>query len=100
MKKFKPVLYAVATILTTTAGYALPGNNASRVQLVASIIGIVLTLAKYIGIILIIAGVLTLVKALALKDNDIDIKSRGVHLVGIGIVLAGLKLLLAAAGLI
>ncbi len=98
LNKCKPALLAVATVLASTAGYALPGADTSPDQLVTSIIGIVLTLARYIGIVLIVTGVFQLV--MAYKDDNADAKTRGVQLAIVGVILVGLKAILTAAGLV
>lgn len=99
LNKAMPALLAVAGVLSTIVpGYALPGEGTSPETLITSIIGIVLTLARYIGIVLVVTGVFQLV--MAYKDDNADSKTRGVQLAIVGVILIGLKTLLTTAGLI
>lgn len=99
----KPALVAVAAALTTMPGYAADitiGDleNLSADALVGKIVGIVLTLARYVGIILLVTGIYQLI--MAYKDDNADAKTRGITLAIVGIVLITLKALLKTFGII
>lgn len=99
LNKAMPALLAFAALISTIVpGFALPGEGTSPEALITSIIGIVLTLARYIGIVLVVTGVFQLV--MAYKDDNADSKTRGVQLAIVGVILIGLKTLLTTAGLI
>ena len=99
LNKAMPALLAVAGVLSTIVpGYALPGEGTSPETLITSIIGIVLTLARYIGIVLVVTGVFQLV--MAYKDDNADSKTRGIQLAICGVILIGLEAVLTAAGIL
>lgn len=68
---------------------AINPDGISIEEIMGSVLGIIFTVAMYIGIILAIWGLFQLV--MSLKNDDAEAKSRATQLMVVGIVLIGLK---------
>ena len=73
-------------------GYVMCAINPDGIsieEIMGSVLGIIFTVAMYIGIILAVWGLFQLV--MSLKNDDAEAKSRATQLMVVGIVLIGLK---------
>lgn len=68
---------------------AINPDGISIEEIMGSVLGIIFTVAMYIGIILAVWGLFQLV--MSLKNDDAEAKSRATQLMVVGIVLIGLK---------
>jgi hypothetical protein len=91
-----PMLFAAPT--TAPAPSTTLGENLSPDTLMNSIIGSILTIFRYIGVILLCWSIGQLV--LAFKDGDGNSKTQAAMMVVVSILLIGLKTFLEAVGLI
>lgn len=94
-------MLAVSTALATVPGYASTvqiDENTDPNKLMGGIIDQLCNVALYVGIGLVGFGLFQLF--MAFKDEDAGSKSRAMMLVGVGIVLIGLKTALTAMGVI
>ena len=73
-------------------------TNATTENVLGGVIGVIIEIAKYVGIVLAISGVFMLI--LAYKDDNADGQSRAVRLVVVAVALLGLRTLLKVTGLI
>lgn len=98
-KKIAATAYAtVATAALSTATVsALPSGDMDADNMMTNIIGQLLNIVRYVGILLLVWGVIQLV--MAFKNEDGDSKSRAAMMVGISIVLIGMKSFLNALGM-
>ena len=79
----------VAAAVAAPASVLASGDDATASNILGSIIGIVLGIARYIGLALLAYGVFQMV--MALKDDNADSKSRAMQLIVVSIVLIILK---------
>lgn len=98
-KKGAAAIYATlgTAALSTTSVFALPSGDMDADSMMTKIIGQILNIVRYIGIVLLVWGVIQLV--MAFKNEDGDSKSRAAMMLGISIVLIGMKSLLNAIGM-
>lgn len=104
-KKATAVMAAfAATLMSIVPAYATQDvtigdlTNLSVNQLLGKIVGIILTLAQAIGLILLVSGIFQLV--MAYKDDNADAKTRGIQLAIVGVVLITFKAILQGVGII
>jgi len=83
--------------LSTSTAYAALGDGLNADTTMKNIIGQVLNIVRYVGVLLLVWAVIQLV--LAFKNEDGDSKSRAAMMVGIALVLIGMKSVLQAIGL-
>lgn len=80
-----------------TAAVAAPASvlaeNADASSILSSIIGIVLGIARYVGIALLVYAIYQMI--MAMKDDNADSKSRAMQLIVVSIVLIILKTIIA-----
>ena len=89
------------TVLPTYATQDVTINNLTGLDvnaLLGKIVGIVLTIAQGIGIVLLVSGIFQLI--MAYKDDNADSKTRGIQLAIVGVVLITFKTLLSGVGII
>lgn len=79
--------------LTTTINTTLDLD-----QLLGGIVSIILRIAMYVGIILAVGGVFSLL--LAYKDDNSDAQAKAIRVIVVGGALIGMRALLALAGII
>ena len=99
-KAIAPALAVVASALATVSpafAASLPGADVNPEELVIKILGVVATLGRLVGCVLLAVGVYQFI--LAFKDDNADAKTRGVTLVIVGALLIGMKWLLALVGI-
>ena len=72
--------------------------NLSTDQLIGSIVDFICNVAMYIGIVIVVTGIFSIV--LAYKDDNAEGQSRAIRLAVVGGVLVGLKPLLKVIGII
>lgn len=93
MKKLKSKLFALGTVgataLSTMAVYAVDTKS-----IIGRVVGLITSIAMYIGIVLLAWGIVQLV--LAFKNEDADSKSRAIMLIVVSVALIGLKPILTA----
>lgn len=73
-------------------------TNLDLDQLLGGIVGIIIKIAMYVGIVLAVGGVFSLV--LAYKDDNSDAQAKAVRIIVVGGALIGLRALLALAGIV
>ena len=73
-------------------------TNLSMENLFASMAGIIIKIAFYVGALLTIGGVFSLI--VAYKDDNADGQTRAVRLIVVGVILVGFKSMLQMAGII
>lgn len=91
-------MFGFATVLASATGYALPDENISAEALVTSIAGWIVSIFRYIGILLLIWGIGQLI--LAFKNEDGDSKSRAMMMVMVAVFLITLKTILTSIGIL
>lgn len=83
-----PIILIAVMLLTTSVVFAA---DPSAENIIKEIVDVLFTIARYIGIILLAWGMISL--ALAFKNEDADSKSRSVLLIVVAIALIALKTL-------
>lgn len=73
-------------------------TNLNMDDLFASMAGIIIKIAFYVGALLTIGGVFSLI--VAYKDDNADGQTRAVRLIVVGVILVGFKSMLQLAGII
>lgn len=73
-------------------------TNISMENLFASMAGIIIKIAFYVGALLTIGGIFSLI--VAYKDDNADGQTRAVRLIVVGVILVGFKSMLQLAGII
>ena len=94
-----PILMAEpTTVITAGSDSLLGGGDVDSTTLMNGIVGAVLTLFRYIGIILLVWSIGQLV--LAFKDGDGNSKTQAAMMIVVSILLIGLKTFLDMANVI
>ncbi len=89
MKNIHPVMLSGGVTINT---------NLDLDQLLGGIVGIIIKIAMYVGIVLAVGGVFSLI--LAYKDDNSDAQAKAVRIIVVGGALIGLRALLALAGIV
>lgn len=92
------VTSASVAVMTLSPALCLPDENTDPEAMIMSIITLILTIARWVGVVLLVWGIFQMV--MAFKDENAEGKSRSMLLIGSSIALIGLKSLLAVAGII
>lgn len=89
MKTIHPMLLSESVSINT---------NLDLDQLLGGIVSIIIKMALYVGIVLAVGGVFSLV--LAYKDDNSDAQAKAVRVIVVGGALIGLRALLGLAGIV
>lgn len=89
MKTIHPMLLSESVTINT---------NLDLDQLLGGIVSIIIKMALYVGIVLAVGGVFSLI--LAYKDDNSDSQAKAVRTIVIGGALIGFRVLLGLAGII
>lgn len=87
LRNFALSMSAASACIAPTA-YAAGATSVDSDKLLSQFVNIVIQLARYIGIILLVWGVVMLV--LAFKNEDADSKSRAIMLIAVAVVLVAM----------
>ena len=87
-----------ALLLTPTLCSGKINTNLNMDSLFASMAGIVIKIAFYVGALITVGGVFSLI--VAYKDDNADGQTRAVRLIVVGVVLVGFETIFRTAGII
>lgn len=90
-------LYCSALMLTPTLCGKI-NTNLNMDNLFSSMAGIVIKIAFYVGALLTVGGIFSLI--VAYKDDNADGQTRAVRLIVVGVVLVGFETMLKTAGIL
>lgn len=88
----------LATVIPASAATIAINENTDIGVLIGSIIDFICKIAFYMGLIILITGIVMLV--LAYKEDNSEQQTRGVRVIVVGAVLIGLPVLLKTTGII
>lgn len=97
-KEFKNYFEIILSTLILTPAFCLPDENTDPEIMITSIITLILTIARWVGVVLLVWGIFQMV--MSFKDENAEGKSRSMLFIGSSIALIGLKSLLTVAGII